>query len=831
MLEEFMSIKKIIRKAIPYSIRVFLIPLKKLLFDNEFKARRVYTKTCKNVPIHQQMIFYESYHGQSMTGNPYAVFRYLITHPSFQKYKHVWAIRDPIAIPEQYKDLSNVSFVSYRSKEYAKTLAIAKYLINDTTFPAYFLKRKGQTYANIWHGTPLKTMGLDIKKRGYTDHKNIQRNFLFTDYFVSPNRYTAEKLLKSHDVYNIFNGYVLDTGYPRIDLMFQADRMKIRNEFQLPLNKKVILYAPTWRNRLDDEEKQQQQLVEDVKTIQKRFSREYVILLKTHYYETIKEEEIKCVPNSMDTNELLAIVDLLITDYSSIFFDFLPTKKPIIFFTRDLREYEQYRGTYLNMKELPGPLCETLEDVIYSIQHIEQVKLHFDNQYQSFIKRFCYHDDGNACLRFVETVLQGKPSNFLFKTNTDKIKILLYGGGFLNNGITASIISLLNAIDYEKYDVTLIDHGNNHSREKWNNIKKINQNIHHIFRVGTWNATLVELYRHALFLQTGSRKIAPKHMYKREFKRMVGLTTFDIGIDFSGYSPFWATIFAYGDLHRKSIYLHSDMEKEMHKKVNDTYPHRRNLKVVFSLYNLFDKVLSVSELTFKQNMRYLQDRVETQKMDYVVNTIDYNRVLSLKNQGEMLYEFGKETDSKSLLKPMVSYPLPNSADINFITIGRLGPEKDHSKLIRSFSKLTDEHSRIKLYIVGEGALKTTLLQLVKSLGLEGSVFFTGQLNNPYALLHNCDCFILPSNHEGQPIVLLEALILRKPIIVTDIPGSRSVIEGGYGLIVENSVAGLVSGMRRFLNGERLNEHVFDYKAYRNHALDMFYEKVCNQNKA
>src|SRR5699024_4104716 len=108
------------------------------------------------------------------------------------------------------------------------------------------------------------------------------------------------------------------------------------------------------------------------------------------------------------------------------------------------------------------------------------------------------------------------------------------------------------------------------------------------------------------------------------------------------------------------------------------------------------------------------------------------------------------------------------------------------------------------------------------LNLNNRVIFTGHLNNPYQLHSMCDCFVLSSNYEGQAIVLLEDLILEKPIITTDVPSPRSVVEGGYGLIVENTTDGLTAGMQQFLNGDRLNEQKFDYKAYQQKALSMFY---------
>jgi CDP-glycerol glycerophosphotransferase len=823
-----------IRKVVPYNIRFLLNPLLKHLIHKSFRLRAIYTKAWETVPVNNRMIFYEAYHGRSITGNPYAVFQYVIQDSAFANFQHIWAIREDTVIPEEMKNLPNVTFVHYQSPEYVRHLAIAKYLINDTSFPVFFHKRKEQIYANIWHGTPLKTLGMDIKNRGLTDHRNIQRNFLAADYLVSPNRYTAEKLLTSHDIETIYGGKVLDTGYPRVDLMYKADQEKLRSQLTIKTDKKVILYAPTWRGQVGDEEDQSIQLLKDVEALNNQFNDNYIVLLKSHYFVSkyFSEQGVAhlCVPDWIDSNELLSIVDILITDYSSIFFEFLSTGKPVIFYAADVREYEEERGLYLSMDELPGPLCKNLDAVVEQINHLDEMQTTYRDTYEQFTKTYCYHDDGQATSRFVETVLLNKNTENLYNTETTKTKILMYGGGFLNNGITSAIVSLLNSIDYEKYDVTLIDHGSNKSKVKWDNMEKVNKHVHHIFRVGTWNSSLKDLYRHTFFLFTGIKRIAPTRMYEREYDRMVGLSTFDVGIDFGGYSPFWASVFAYGNFKKKSIYLHSDMEKEVHKVVNNKYPHKRNLRAIFTLYNQFDKVLSVSELTHKQNWNSLKSYVNKDtKMDYVLNAIDYKQIFSLKNKQDFQYEFAEEFSP--LLQNQAGEQGPNSLlpqpdKINFITIGRLSPEKDHKKLIDAFSQVADRNPNIRLYIVGEGALKEELIQQVYALNLADKVIFTGFLQNPYPILSACDCFVLSSNYEGQAIVLLEALILGKPVIATDIPGPRSVIGDGYGLIVENSITGLVNGMQEFLDGRQMNSSQFDYKTYHETAMNMFYDKVC-----
>jgi CDP-glycerol glycerophosphotransferase len=814
-----------------------LSPLKQFLLDTEFRKRAIYTKYIEKKPVNNKIIFYEAYHGQSMTGNPYAVFKYLIDNSEYQDYLHVWAINNKSEIHDEYKTRRNVVFVKYRSASYIKYLAVAKYLINDTTFPYYFHKRKEQIYANIWHGTPLKKMGVDIPVRGLSDHKNIQKNFLFSNYMVCPNMFTAETLLKSHDVYSLYNGSILDSGYPRVDLMYQADQKKIKEFLSIPDEKKVILYAPTWRGQLGQEMNESEALLRSVQEIQQQVGDEYFVLLKSHYYayKFLNQKNMGhlCVPNKLDTNELLSIVDILITDYSSIFFEFLPTRKPVIFFTYDDAEYLKDRGTYISLAELPGPICRTLDEVIHSIQSSDEVKVRFNANYLNFLQKFCYNDDGNATSRFIDSVFHNKPTPHLSKIKNDKTKILMYPGGFLNNGITSSVINLLNAIDYDQYDVTLIDYGNNTKEEKQLNLSKINKNVKHLFRVGSWNATLSEWYRHSLVLQRGvysgfMQKVLPGHMYKRELERITGGTEFDIGIDFSGYSPFWTSLIGFGTFKKKSIFLHNDMGMEIQKKVLDRYPHRKNLKVIFSLYDQFDKVISVSKLTNEQNRKQLGHMLKNphEKMDFVINSIDYKKILSLKHQA-FQYEFGEEHDFSFLQDQESShYPTPNANDINFINIGRLGPEKDQQKLIKAFAPIAANHPNVKLYIVGDGDLKDLLMEQVHDLRLEDQVIFTGQIQNPYLLLDQCDCFVLSSNHEGQPMVLLEALVLKKPIIVTDIPGSKSVVGDGYGLIVDNSMEGLRAGMEHFIQERKIEAQEFDYEKYSDDALTMFYEKVC-----
>jgi CDP-glycerol glycerophosphotransferase len=160
-------------------------------------------------------------------------------------------------------------------------------------------------------------------------------------------------------------------------------------------------------------------------------------------------------------------------------------------------------------------------------------------------------------------------------------------------------------------------------------------------------------------------------------------------------------------------------------------------------------------------------------------------------------------------------------------MGRLSVEKDHAKLICAFARLRLIHSGAKLIILGDGPLKQKLMHLVKDLGQEDYIHLLGRRSNPFPFVKKANCFVLSSNHEGQPMVLFEAMILEKPIISTDIVGSRSAIEGRSGHLVENSEEGLLQGMKDFIEGN-LTLKTYDITEYQKEAIGMFYKKVCGE---
>ena len=149
-----------------------------------------------------------------------------------------------------YKHYSNVEFVVKESNDCLQMLTTAKYILNNSTFPAYFTKKANQVYVNTWHGTPIKAMGLDVEDN-LLGSQNIIRNFLSSDILVSPNTHTSEIFKRAFSLEGLYSGELLEIGYPRIDLTLNADKKKVFKHLKQSglhmSDREIILFAPTWR--------------------------------------------------------------------------------------------------------------------------------------------------------------------------------------------------------------------------------------------------------------------------------------------------------------------------------------------------------------------------------------------------------------------------------------------------------------------------------------------------------------------------------------------------------------------------------------------------------
>ena len=365
---------------------------------------RIYNKR----PINDKKIFFESFKGNYYTDSPKYIYEYLYNHYP-NDYEFVWLMNDKKAIP------GNPKTVKRNSLAHFKQLATSKYWVMNTKQDFWYVKRSGQVFLSTWHGTPLKRLGFDMDNI-HLDNPKTKEIYLKDskdwDYLISQNPFSTETFPRAF----AYDGRILETGYPRNDLLYNADEDKIaqiKRDLKIPDDKKVILYAPTWRDVETHElEDAKYGLELDLNLLIESLGDEYVILIRTHYLisNNLNLDDFRDfalnVSDYEDIAELFLISDLLITDYSSVFFDFANLKRPILFYTYDLEEYEnELRGFYIDIKtEVPGPLLKTTEEVLDAICHIDEISEEYSQRYDEFYDRFCSLDDGNASKRIVEAV-------------------------------------------------------------------------------------------------------------------------------------------------------------------------------------------------------------------------------------------------------------------------------------------------------------------------------------------------------------------------------------------------------------------------------------------
>ncbi|GHH97455.1 hypothetical protein AM1BK_09980 [Neobacillus kokaensis] len=381
-------------------------------------AYKLLFKMVSILPAKPNLIIFESFLGKQYSDSPRAIYEYLKTH--YPEYDLVWSV-DP-RFEKGFVD-KGVPYARRFSIKWLFLMAQARFWVTNSRMPLWIPKPKHTIYLQTWHGTPLKKLVFDMKEvrmpgtttEDYKQHfYQESRNW---DYLISPNRYSTEIFKRAFK----FEKKLIESGYPRNDIFYKPERDEIAKRFKeihhLPNDKKIILYAPTWRdNQFYQIGKYKMDLQLDLTLLQQELGEEYIIILRMHYLvaENFNLDAFKGFAYDFskheDIQELYLISDLLITDYSSVFFDYANLKRPMIFFTYDLDEYkEDIRGFYFNLAEkAPGPLVKTTAEVIEAIKGYEENKVYADKM-NEFYQQFCYLEDGHAAERVVnEVILKNK---------------------------------------------------------------------------------------------------------------------------------------------------------------------------------------------------------------------------------------------------------------------------------------------------------------------------------------------------------------------------------------------------------------------------------------
>ncbi len=362
----------------------------------------------RKLPINPKRIIFESMWGNKYSCNPKHLYEFINKH--YPDYECIWSLDDP-----RTPINGNGKRVKKGSIEYFYYLATSKYFINNVNFEDAYEKREGQIEVQTMHGTPLKTFGFDVENEFVTEAQKesyIRRNSRW-NYLVVQGDFMAEKALPCFGC----ETPILKTGYPRTDTLFENNNeekiRQLKEKLNLPLDKKVILYTPTWRikNKFD------MQL--DIEKMRQKLSDDYILLIRIHYfsakgYTIPADNKFVFDFNKYHTVEdLYLLCDILITDYSSVMFDYGVLKKPMMFFTYDIREYaDNLRGMYFDIeKEAPGPLVYTSDELISAISNIDEEMEKCKGRIDAFNNKYVNFEGPNSCERIFETVFD--PENDL----------------------------------------------------------------------------------------------------------------------------------------------------------------------------------------------------------------------------------------------------------------------------------------------------------------------------------------------------------------------------------------------------------------------------------
>ena len=335
----------------------------KRVFSFIFRFIGLFIKTYPN------LILFNSFGGKKYNDSPKVIFEQLLNHPTSKKLKLVWALENPDNF-----DIPNAIKIEINSFKYFIIALKAKYWVSSVNIERGLKFKKDNTiYLNTWHGAGTKKIGNAVSKRKDYDFSNV--NYLL----VQSN---FEKNIFINDFGAIEENFLL-SGFPRSDELFKTEKKQIdiyKRKLKIPKDKKIILYAPTWRESKNNGSSYDLNIPLDIKKWQEKLTDEYVILFRTHTFTTnilnLKFNDLIIdVSDYPNVNHLLLISDILITDYSTIVFDYSILEKPFLCFGYDYKEYKNERGLYIDLeKEYPNGVQKTEDEILELILNMNYEK-------------------------------------------------------------------------------------------------------------------------------------------------------------------------------------------------------------------------------------------------------------------------------------------------------------------------------------------------------------------------------------------------------------------------------------------------------------------------
>lgn len=763
-------------------------------------------------PIKDNLVVFDSRDSRDFTGNIFRIAQELSTgkYGKFKMYALVERSgqQSAKALTKTYG--INVHFVS-RQKAAIAIMEMAKYIVSDSSLPQGYVKREGQVVLNTWHGTPLKKMGKEVFSSRHIIAE-CQHLFLCSDYLLYPSKYMRDIMLRDYMVKHIYSGKILMSGYPRNGAFFDAaQRTVLRKAFGLE-NRQVFVYMPTHRgNYLKRKYDEQRNCVERyLREIDSRLNDEQILFVKLHVFNQSKLNfssfrHIKPFPVGYETYDVLNTADCLITDYSSVFFDFANTGRKIILFAYDKEEYFHDRGTYFSIEELPFPIVKSVDDLI---AEMNSPKAYNDTD---FIAKYCPNDSLDAAEKVCRHIFMQENTCCEETVGNTKENVLISAGTLKKNGITTSLRNLLNSLDcseknyyitFSAWDITdpsLID--------------AIPPQYDYIPLGHEAFMTVSERIALKYFMRpTNHAKSYPKILkrcFQREMQCCYPDVEFNHIIHFTGYGEQESLLFLEAKCKR-TIFVHNNMLNEIKTK------RKPSEAVLRKAYSEYDNIAVVSPTLIESTM---QLGASLDKIKVVHNIHNAQKICEAANE-PICFQLSSECHTYN---PCGIQGILAEKGKKFITVGRFSPEKGHKRLLNAFDEFCNDYPDTQLIIIGGyGTLYEATVNWAKQLRHWQNITVIKAIDNPMPILKHCDFFILSSLYEGLGLAWLEADCLGIPSCVTDCYGTREFSTQSSGYVVENSEKGILQGMYDYMNG-KISVLKIDYDEYYKQACREFQE--------
>ncbi|GEM_PF-1123456 len=708
----------------------------KNIIKNEKSYIRGYLNN-RDRPLLKKVIILESLHGKSIDGHIFYLTKYLAKNSDW-KIKIVARNTEKARLKiSKYMNFSNIEIVEHGSYQYGKYLARAEILVNDNTFYPFFSKRPNQKYYNTWHGTPLKTLGRHMENK--VNFGNVQRNFFMADSIILSNDYTKDIFIDAFNLKKLFPGEIVLGPSVRNSVLYNKERgIHIKKE-QNWNNKKLVMYMPTWRGSDGNVDNLTTKRNKDLIELSEKIDDNTLIVYKNHTMEngTLPKnlKNVVYFPEEYELYDFLTAVDVLVTDYSSIMYDFAGTNKKILLYVYDKDDYFVNRGVYEDIDSYPFYQVYTIDELVAQITNEKKL------DYSDFTGKFCDRDQLLGEKIIGDYILKDyKLGIDIIKINNRKKNIAIFSGGLWDNGITTALINMLNKIDLNEANYFLIFGQGKMRKEFFYKLDSLPEEVTYYPIPGISINTFFERYIHKKYLKSDKKNIFGeyilKKIYKREVKRIFGEVHVDHFIHYTGFDRKYAELATYGGIE-SSMFVHTDMFEDYKNKKN------YNLRVIRSAYEKVKNIILVNEFLksgFEENIPQL-----VKKLKVVNNFIDEQRIVNLSEESlidTIVNVKFHQVNSKKYIYDEISYSIESLRKFGYVDteqayITNSNMEKIQLAQFKASVKLMDRYSFLtkneafqkveRLYLAGE-VRKILLEQLISN---EIPCSFTEELNGNF----------------------------------------------------------------------------------------------------